>query len=243
MFSMDKLHVYTTVWNEAYMIKYFLRYYETVADRIFILDDGSDDGTQDIVKACSKATLLPYPFKSGFNEYDKTKCLGTEYKKHSQDAEWVIVGDIDEFIYHPHLRDLLDLKRSQGYRALKATGYFFASKETPNTEGQLFDAMPYIVRLKNTPTSYDREVLFDPKLDVEFRAGCHPPTKFSDGVRAMRCGLSLYHCCYLSKQWIIDHLDRRIARMNDPSYKNVYLRKREVMLNKAFARYNSMINA
>ena len=240
---LDKLHIYTVVWNEEYMIKYFLRYYETVADKIFIIDDNSDDKTKDIVKSCPKATLLPYPFPSGFNEYDKTTCLATEYRKHSRDAEWVICVDYDEFIYHPDLRNLLDLKRSQGYRALKTTGHFFASKEIPNTDGQLFDAMPYRFRLRKLKASYDKEVLFDPKLDVEFRNGCHPPTKFSDGVYAKRCGLSLYHCCYLSRQWIIDHLDRRISRMNDQNYKNNYLKQRDYMLQKAFNLYDRMINA
>ena len=240
---LDKLHVYTMTWNEEYMIKYFLRYYETVADRIFVIDDNSSDGTRDIVKTCPKTTLLPYPFPSGFNEYDKTNCFATEYRKYSRDAEWVIVGDCDEFIYHPDLRNFLDKKRAEGRRAIKATGYFFASKEIPNTEGQLFDAMPYHHRLRKIKHSYDREVVFDPKLDVKFKPGCHPPTEFSDGVIAGRCGLSLYHCCHLSRQWIVDHLDRRIARMNDQSYKNMYLNKRVTILNKAFGLYDRMINA
>ena len=241
---MDKLHVYTIVWNEEYMIKYYLRYYETVADRIFVIDDKSTDKTRKIVKACRKATLLKYPFPTGFNEYDKTTCLATEYRKHSRGkAEWVIVGDCDEFLYHPDLRNFLDLRRSQGRRAIKATGHFFASKEIPDTDGQLFDAMPYRLRLRKTKASYDREVLFDPKLDVQFINGCHPPTKFSEGVVAGRCGLSLYHCCYLSKQWIIDHMDRRISRMNDQNYKNHYLKNRNYMLQKAFAVYDRMINA
>jgi len=209
---MDKLHVYTSTWNEAYMIKYFLRYYETVADRIFVIDDNSTDGTQEIVKACSKATLLPYPFPTGFSEVDKTNCLSTEYRKHSRDAEWVICVDCDEFVYHPNLRDYLDMRRAEGYRALRTTGHFFLSEEIPNTDGQLFDAMPYQFRKK----TWDKEVVFDPKIDVVFSKGCHPPTFFPPGTKIIRKGLSLYHCCYLSRQWIIDHLNARLGRMIDP---------------------------
>ena len=234
---MDKLHVYTTVWNEAYMIKYFLRYYETVADRIFVIDDNSDDGTRDVIKSCSKATLLEYPFKSGFSEIEKTLCLSTEYREHSRDAEWVICVDCDEFIYHPNLRDHLDLRRQQGYNALKTTGYFFLSEEIPDTDGQLFDAMPYTFR----KSSWDKEVVFDPKLDVNFTPGGHPPTPFPPGTRMIRKGLALYHCCYLSKQWIADHLKLRLQRMIDPKERESFKVNLAHFTQKAWKIYDATI--
>lgn len=236
MLLMDKLHVYTTVWNEAYMMKYFMRWYDTVADKIFVLDDNSDDGTREIVASYPKATLLPCS-SSGFDEYKKTESFGTEYRKHSRDAEWVIVCDCDEFVYHPDLRNFLTQKRQVGFRAIRTRGVFFASKEIPETDGQLFDAMPYKWYLN----SYNKPIVFDPKLDVTFKPGCHPPAKFSEGVEAGGCGLYLYHCCYLSKQWILDHLEKRIIRMTDPYYKDMYRKKSDNFIKKAFAVYDHYV--
>jgi glycosyltransferase involved in cell wall biosynthesis len=216
-------------------MKYFMRWYDTVADKIFVMDDNSDDGTRDIVASYPKATLLPCP-ESGFDEYKKTASLQNEYKKHSRDADWVITCDCDEFIYHPNLRDFLYEKKKVGYRAIKPRGVFFGSKEIPDTDGQLFDAMPY----KWYNMHYDKPILFDPKLDVKFGAGCHDAT-FSDGVMPGRCRVWLYHCCYLSKQWILDHLELRISRMTDPYYKDMYRKKSNNFIRKAFAVYDHWV--
>ena len=236
---MDKLHVYTMTWNEEYMIKYFLRYYETVAEKIFVIDDNSDDKTKEIVKSCSKATLLPYPFPTGFNEDEKTLCYGTEYRKHSRgQAEWVIIVDCDEFVVYQggELRPFLDKMRAQGRRALKPCGHFFASREIPNTDGQLFDAMPYHMR----KCSWDKQVIFDPQLDVIFGPGSHDST-FSDSVQGRFCGLSLYHCCWLSKEWIREHYYKRLSRMTDAEYRKTFGINVEPFIKKSLQHYESVI--
>ena len=62
-----KIHVYSIVRNDRYILPYFLRHYSTFADRIFIIDDHSTDDTAEIAKANPKVTLLPF-------EYDPAPC-------------------------------------------------------------------------------------------------------------------------------------------------------------------------
>lgn len=237
---MDKLHVYTMTHNEEYMIKYFLRYYETIADKIFVIDDMSTDKTIDIIKTCPKATILPYPYPSGLDAIDKNNCLENVYKEHSRGkAEWVMILDSDEFVYHPNLRDLLDVQRAKGTRALVTCGLFLASKEIPNTDKQLFEAMPYSWRKK----TWDKEIVFDPELDVKFVLGCHPPTKFSDGVKAKYAKLMMYHCCFLSRQWIIDHYNIRISRMRDSDYKRHFVKNIHKYVRIALQNYENTIKS
>jgi glycosyltransferase involved in cell wall biosynthesis len=219
-------------WNENYMIRYFLRYYETVADRIFVIDDNSDDGTRELILKSPKCEIIDYPYSSGLHDEEKRTLFSNIYVP-NRDAEWVIIVDCDEFVYHPNLRDFLDEKRKEGRRAIKTTGYICASKEIPDTDGQLFDATPY----KQFSRQYCKQVVFDPKLDVSFRIGQHPPTQFSDGVLAGQCGLNLYHCCYLSRDWIIDHLKRRFSRYKHHAFDLDYATDRGLRL------YNRMVNA
>src|ERR1700722_20355846 len=52
-----RIHVYSICWNERRMIEYFLRHYETFAERIVIYDDDSDDGTKEILLAHNKVEV------------------------------------------------------------------------------------------------------------------------------------------------------------------------------------------
>ncbi len=233
---MDKLHVYTITWNENYMIRWFLRYYETVADHIFVIDDHSTDGTRELVLASPKCTLIDFPYDPGLDSEENSYLLGTEYRKYSRDAEWVITVDCDEFVKSDgNLREFLNAKRAEGRRAIKCTGIICASKDLPNTDGQLFDAMPY----REHSRKYCKSIVFDPKLDVDFNGGCHPPTKFSDGVEAGQCGLYLYHCCYLSKKYGEDHLRIRLSRLKnkeDISDLNYYIFKMKRLYDRMVSR-------
>jgi hypothetical protein len=146
---------------------------------------------------------------------EKAKAFGEVYKEHSRGkAEWVFCVDCDEFIYHPELRDFLDAMKKQGRRAIKTTGELRASRKTPDTARQLYDAMPY----KRGSRKYNKAVVFDPVLDVLFNRGMHHPTFFSEGVTAGQCGLRLIHCCYLSEDWIKDHLEKRYNRLKTPFF-------------------------
>ncbi len=39
------VHLYAISWNEGAMIDFFLRHYESIADRFIVFDDSSSDGT------------------------------------------------------------------------------------------------------------------------------------------------------------------------------------------------------
>ena len=46
-----KIHLYTMCWNERRMLPFFLRHYEQFCERMIVYDNGSDDGSQAIIKA------------------------------------------------------------------------------------------------------------------------------------------------------------------------------------------------
>ena len=205
------LHVYTVTWNESYMMPYFLRHYETVADHIFVIDDSSTDGTREIVEKSPKAQLLDYPYPSGMVEPDKAKTFSRTYRTLSRGiADWVICVDCDEFIYHPNLRAVLERQRALGAYVIRPDrGMILGAETTPVTDGQLYDACP----LGMECPQYAKPVILDPGLDVWFGLGQHR-IKLPNGIPIVTdTGIELLHCCYLSRDWINDHLDVRFSRM------------------------------
>ena len=49
--------LYTLCWNEADMLPFFFNHYDTWVDRYYIHDDGSTDGSLDILHAHPKVEV------------------------------------------------------------------------------------------------------------------------------------------------------------------------------------------
>src|SRR5690242_2946962 len=45
-----RVHLYALCWNDAYMLPYFFRHYDSFVDRYIIFDDGSTDRSLDILR-------------------------------------------------------------------------------------------------------------------------------------------------------------------------------------------------
>ena len=110
MVGLPKVHVYLLCYNEEVIIESVLRYYSSFCTRIFILDNYSTDKSMDIAKQFENVTIIQWE-NNGFLDDKKHIELKTElYKlysrkdgKYTQEiADWVIVCDMDELIYHPN---------------------------------------------------------------------------------------------------------------------------------------------
>ena len=103
-----KIHIFSIVRNDAYILPYFIRHYSTFADKIFIIDDHSTDNTKEIANSFPNVEVLDYEYNNGFNEDSFSQSLIDHYKKHSRGkADWVMCADSDEFIYHKDMKKVL----------------------------------------------------------------------------------------------------------------------------------------
>lgn len=205
------VHVYTIVRNEEMMMQYFLRHYSTFADRIFVIDDNSTDKTRELVVACPKATLLPFNFKNGLQEFDMSSAYTLMYQEHSRGwADWVICVDVDEFVYRPDILAVLNECKLRGMQVLGSTGYIMVSEQPPNNGGQIYDELKLGIRARG----YDKPVAFDPAVTVCYGPGRHTLLAPVDTVRGT-AGLKLLHYCYLSPEYIVNRITRNFSRMLD----------------------------
>ena len=98
------------------MMPYFLRHYETFANRIVLYDDGSDDGTREIIESHPLAELKDYPLDTGIDDQDLIEFAESIYPEARGQADWVIWVDADEIIYHPELANKLQEYLDRGVK-------------------------------------------------------------------------------------------------------------------------------
>lgn len=200
------VHVHTVCWNEREIMPYFLRHYSTFADKIFVHDQGSDDGTKEIVKSCPKAVYMPVKFK-GIASMKSNAWFVSAYKKYSRGvADWVMCVDADEFLYCPNLLERLQTAKDNGVKIMKTSGFEMGSICFPTTSGQIYDEVKTGVRY----WVYGKHVIFSPECDVTFSFGLHS-TQSVEPIPHVHYGFWLLHFRFLSKVYMLARSLKNIA--------------------------------
>jgi hypothetical protein len=99
-----------------------------------VFDDNSDDGTQEIVKACPKAVLEKYPFSGGLDDREFIQHAQDTYRKARGHADWVIWCDSDELLYHPQLLPTLEKLLKDGVDVPLTRGFQMISETFPQAK-------------------------------------------------------------------------------------------------------------
>lgn len=122
-----KIEVFTIAWNEEKTINQFIDWY-SFADKITIFDNHSTDQTRAIAKERGCDVFLYGP-----DQQDNRRMLEVKERCwRGCSADWVIVCDMDEFIYHPRLPALLEKTTAT---VIECAGYVMVSEdELPRTE-------------------------------------------------------------------------------------------------------------
>jgi glycosyltransferase involved in cell wall biosynthesis len=212
-----RIHVYAVCWNEEVILPYFLRHYSAFAEKIVIFDNESSDRSPAIIDACPQAKRVTY--KTGEQHYDRVhrECK-MKYVESRGQADWVILVDMDEFVYHPDLVGVLKWYKRFGINFPNTAGFEMVSEETPTGEGQIWE----YVKTGLPTAGYSKKTVFDPSLGVELSAGCHQ-TKIISGKPELGQGvpeLKYLHYRWLGREFFIKRQISRRGRISgeDKSY-------------------------
>jgi glycosyltransferase involved in cell wall biosynthesis len=194
------IHVLCVMHNEERLLPYFLRHYETFADRIVIIDDHSTDRTVELARAHPKVEIQYLVHDRGALNDEATNVFYQHYARTISRgvADWVINIDADEFVYHPAMVEYLQLERERGKRLLCPEGYDMIAETFPTTTGQIYDE----VRDGYRRGLYDKPVVFDPTANIVFDRGRHFVKETDVPVR--RSQLKLLHFRYLGREHFIE---------------------------------------
>lgn len=162
------------------------------------MDNFSDDDSRDIAKELgAEVRLFGIRDQLADKEYLKVK---NHIWKGSK-ADYVIIVDSDEILYHPQLQEVLQKSLSNGVTIFKTRGWNVYSNDFPRET--------YLeIQTGFEDQNYAKTVIFSPKLEqINYGYGCHESRpygelKWSEDVLTVLH----YHC--------IGGIDRMIKRHN-----------------------------
>ena len=127
-----KIEVYALTNNEEQIMPYFMRHYTQFA-HVILLENNSTDRTVEIAQSMG-AEIWKYDVPDEINDQWYLDVKNNCWK--NSKADWVIIGDADEFVYHPHIIEYLE--RTDATIFLPRLWNMFSEK-FPTTTGQIYE--------------------------------------------------------------------------------------------------------
>lgn len=211
------IHAHILSWNEEKILPFTLDYYSKICDKIFIHDNMSTDSSDDIYKRYEKVKVLKWDSNNEINEFNYTKIKSNAYKIYSRDADWVIVCDCDEFLYHENLMEKLDEYKKNGITIPQIDGHDMVSESFPE-----YDGNPITNKIKIGSETYQpmcKNIIFDPKIDVEYGIGGHS-IQSKQGKLSPTAELKLLHYKFLGKEYVKNIYISRAKRLSEFNKQN-----------------------
>jgi hypothetical protein len=203
-----RIHYYAPAWNEELMLPFLFRHYAPWVDRFVIYDSDSTDGSVELLRRTPKVEIRKVPWTHADSMIETLRHLHNNCWKESRGtADWVIVADVDEFLYHPDFLGYLRRCRKQGVTCIPALGYEMVSEHFPARD----QALAATVRRGVPHRMMSKLRLFDPNAveETDFGPGGHVAAPTGRVVYPKRDQLLLLHYKSLG----LDYLNRRNAMM------------------------------
>ena len=170
------VHYYAVCWNEEKILPFMFDYYGCFVDQFTIYDNCSSDRSSEIILSHKNAQVITFTTE-GFNDNIHINIKNNCWKRSRGKADYVIVCDIDEFIFHKDIKEALAQLEENGYSIVKPFGYNMYSRDYPAyiPNQLLTDLVKQGVRVP----MFDKCILFDPHalVEINYKPGaheCHP---------------------------------------------------------------------
>jgi len=212
------IHVYAVCHNEEALLPYFLRHYGAFADRIVVFDGASTDRSREILRAHPKVRLVDSSERPSHDEgmYDEPtlmKIRNRAYRDSRGEADWVMVVDIDEFIHHPDIVELLKRYSREGITLPGIVGFEMVSEDPPTGTGRIQDE----IRTGFLNRRYSKQAVFDPRVEINFEYGCHECFPEGPVKKSPEAEIKLLHYRFLGERHFADKYMLRQRRMSPES--------------------------
>lgn len=218
MTSNTDLHIelYVLCFNEAKMIRHTLNYYSKFCSKITVIDNQSTDQSIQFARRFKKVEIKTLDSGNEFIEDVLTESRNNCWK--GSTADYVIVCDMDEFLYDDHLIEKLQIAKEKHIAMPMITGYNMMHPEFPTNYHKLITEQ---VKQGVKSCRFDKNIIFDPKRikEINYRPGahiCYP--EFYEGIIVEPLiELKLLHFKYLGRDYLYQKHKGYVHRMSDIS--------------------------
>lgn len=207
-----EIHAHIVTYNEEKLLPFTLDYYSKICSKIYIHDNMSDDSSDEIFKQYDKVIVKKWSSSDTFDEMSLINKRNEEYKITSRDADWVIVCDCDEFLYHPNLIEKLIEYKNDGVTVPNILGYVMVSDKFPTYDGELITDKIKIGW--GVDIGGSKNIIFDPKIDMKFGPGSHTFSS-NNTIKSKDSELKILHYRLLGKEYVDETYSLRLKRLSD----------------------------
>jgi glycosyltransferase involved in cell wall biosynthesis len=187
-----KVEVYAIARNEEKMMPYFIRHYSQFA-KIVIIENNSTDNTVAIAQSMgARVWKCDIPDERSNMWFLSVK---NNFWKASK-ADWVIVCDADEFVWHP---DIINILSNTNATIIQPTFFEMLSEKFPTIENQIYD------EVKTGVIGMSKMNIFRPSeiKEINYGAGCHEAWPTGNINIEFNSGIMTLHMRFLSLQYTL----------------------------------------
>lgn len=176
-----RIHLHTVCWNDRPMLDFFFRHYDPWVEHYWIHDDNSTDGSRAYLEKRSNVTVETLVRTDPDSWVLSAKHIyDTSWKRSRAAADWVVVPNIDEHLFHADMPGYLERMHAQGVGAIPSLGYQMITTTWPEPGALLWRDYPH-----GAPwAQMSKMQIFSPALvrEVSFSPGRHQ-VSFQGDVR------------------------------------------------------------
>lgn len=167
------VHYYAVCWNEEIILPWMFSYYGQFVEHFTIFDNYSSDKSESIIKSNPKAEIVKFGEKERFDDSANQKVKNQCWKRSRGKADLVVVCDMDEFLYHPDLENLLQRLCKEKITFPTIVGYEMYGESVPEYDGK--HQLPDLIQKGTRSQWMDKHIIFDPHriVDINFDPGAH----------------------------------------------------------------------
>ena len=205
-----KIEVYALAHNEEKLMPYFMKHYGQFA-HVVILENNSTDRTVEIAKSMG-AEVWEYDVPDEINDQWFIDIKNNSWK--NSKADWIMVVDTDEFIYHPDIKTFLS---ETLYTAFLPSFYNMYSYVFPTTDGQIYDEVKYGVRWGGEMNIYGKiNLIKRPEIEeINYLPGCHKANLKGIVKLCVTNEIKTLHMRNLSVEFVVDRTVRHARRLSE----------------------------
>ena len=210
------VHVYAICWNEERFIPFFLQHYNGFVDHYYIYDNYSDDKTNELLAKQSNITVVKYDTEGSINDLIYQRLKNTIWKQSRGRADWVIVIDMDELLYHPQIKQFLI--QNSSFTLFKPQGYNMVAESFPGYDKKIIESVNKGVKHE----FYSKCVLFNPYriVEINYEPGAHE--NYPEGIVSVARdnNLKLLHYKNLGIDYVLNRIKLYEQRMSKTNQEN-----------------------